>query len=253
MKSFKWSLFILLLIVGLTGCKKDKDDETPVVQDGSGAISVSVFFNGQPVSGATITTEPETGEGTTGGNGNLIIENVPEGIYQVFATHEVLGSGSGALVVSSGETGQVQVNLVPGAFVGPHVNLIAPSLVNTNVGELISITAIVSDNVDAVTDLVFEWSTDVDGVISTDGASVSGYAELEHVFDEEGLRTLTVTVTNSEGNTDSDQVDILVTYVPNPVVLDPIGIEHYALSLNWSETSEDNFVSYRVYRQGQFG
>jgi len=253
MKLLKQSLFIAFLLVVLTACKKNEDDETQTIQQGAGSIFVTVVFNGQLISGANVFSNPETSEGTTNETGNLMIENVPPGIYQVFATKEGLGSGSGALSVSPGDLGDVQINLVPGGFQGPMVNIMLSSPQVVGMGTVVTINALVFDNVDAVADLAIEWSTDIDGVISTEGVGANNVAVLEHVFEEEGLRTLTVTVTNSEGNTASDEIEILVSYFPDPVVLDPVEVQDYALSLNWSQTSEDNFISYRVYRQGQFG
>jgi len=252
MKLLKQSLFIAFLLVVLTACKKNEDEETQTTQQGTGSIFVTVVFNGQPISGANVFSNPETSEGTTNETGNLMIENVPPGIYQVFATKEGLGSGSGALSVSPGDLGEVQINLVPGGFQGPMVNIMLSSPQVVGMGTVVTINALVFDNVDAVADLAIEWSTDIDGVISTAGVGANNVAVLEHVFEEEGIRTLTVTVTNSEGNTGSDQLELNVMDIPEPVVLDPIESEDYALNLNWSQTDANGFVSYKVYRQGQF-
>lgn len=250
MKAYKWSILILVLIVGLTACKKNEDDEIPpVIHEGSGSILVNVFVNGQPVSDAVVTTEPESNEGTTNASGSVLIENVSEGIYHVFATNNEIGSGSGAVVVDPGGVSNLTINLIPGVFDGPMVDIISLAPQTVAIGDTVTVTALVFDIVDENEDINFEWSTDVDGVISNEGVGESGNAILDYVFETLGQRTLTVTATNSEGDSNSDQVIINVIELPDPVVLEPIEVQNLELQLNWSQSDASNFIAYRVYRQ----
>ena len=97
------NIILLVLILLLTGCKKKENDEMPVIQEEEqGAIFITVAFNGQPVSGAVVSTDPETSVGTTSGTGSVMIKNVPEGIYQIVASKEGIGSGSGVVDLDKG-------------------------------------------------------------------------------------------------------------------------------------------------------
>lgn len=254
MKISKLSILILVLIVGITGCKKKEDDEIPVITtEEAGAIFVTVTYSGQTVSGATVTTNPATEEVTTNAMGNVLIRDVSDGTYQIVATKDGLGSGSGAVDVDQGGLGEVTVFLEPGVYEGPMVDITLVSSQNTYVGYTVSLEAVVTDSIDASEDIDFEWSTDLDGVISTQGANSNGYASIEHVFETDGERTLTVSVTNSEGNTDSDQVMINIMALPDPVVLEPIEVVDYTMHLTWSQAETEEFSVYKVHREDLFG
>lgn len=249
----KWRILFLILIIVATGCKKKEEDVSPVIPEESGAIFVTVIFNGQPIPGAEVSINPGSEEGITGASGNLMLEDISEGIYQVFATHDEIGSGSGAVSVDPGDVSNVTIQLVLGVFEGPMVDIITVNPLTADVGDTISVTVAAFDNIDAFEDINFEWSTDVDGVISTEGVSSDGYGLLKFVFATEGERLLTVTVTNSEGNSDSDERAINIMELPDSLVLDTPEYQNYALHLNWSQSDAENFMSYRVYRQAQFG
>src|SRR5690554_5658322 len=250
----KWKILLRLLIIGATGCKKKENDETPVIlQESQGAIFVIVAYNGQPVPGAMITTEPESSEGITDATGSLLIENVPEGIYQVFATVEDFGSGSGAVEVEAGDVSETIIHLVPGAFQGLMVNVVSVYPQNATVGETVSIMAVVNDDEDEDSEIEFEWSTDIEGVISTQGVNIGSLAEIEYTFETAGERFLTVTVTDTDGNTDMDSAWINIVAPPEPVVLEPIEVVDNEMHLEWTQTVETNFYNYRVYREEQSG
>ena len=254
MRASVWNILIIMLLVGITGCKKKDDDVTPVAPDASGAILVNVFYNGQPVPDAVVSTNPESGEATTETSGSVLIEDVSDGIYHVFATHDLIGSGSAAVVVEPGDVSNATIHLIYGVFQGPMVDFISGNPV-VPVGDTLSVGAMVYDIIDEHEDLVFEWSTDLDGVISTQGIGENGYALLEYVFETTGNRTLTLTVTNSAGESNSAQRPVSVIEPPEPVVLEPIEMHDLALQLSWSqaEVSQSQFMCYRIYRQDQSG
>lgn len=245
---------LLILILLITGCKKKENDEIPGVQEETkGAIYAIVAYNGQPVPGAVITTDPESSEGTTDATGSALIKNVPEGIYQVFANVDGFGYGSGAVDVDAGDVSETIIYIVPGAFQGLMVNVVSVNPQNATVGEPVSITAVVNDDEDEDEEIAFEWSTDIDGVISTQGVNNGSLAQIQYTFETAGERFLTVTVTDSDGNTDIDSTWINIAEPPEPVVLQPIEAVGNTLHLNWTQSDEANFNSYRVYREGQFG
>lgn len=249
MKTSLWNVLILVLIIGMTGCKKEKDDDIPVPPEESGVISVSVVFNGQPVPSATINTNPFSEEVITDESGHVMIENVSPGFYQVFATNEEIGSGSVAVAVDPGAVTNVTIELIYGVFVGLNLDLVMVSAQAVGLGDTIVVAALVTDIIDSSEDIEFVWSTEVDGVISTEGVGDEGYALLEHIFETEGDRTLTVTVTNSAGHTDTAQVALDIVVLPDPVVLNSIEVENFELTLNWSQAETEDFQYYFVYRE----
>jgi fibronectin type 3 domain-containing protein len=244
----KFSLLLLLFLV-FNSCKKD-EEVVPVVveEDQNGAVFATVTVFGQVVSGATVTTMPETGSFTTSGTGSVLMQNIPSGIYQICAFKEGIGSGSSAIVVDKDEITQVQINLIPGVFENPMVDIVSTSSSVIGLDEPFEVIAVASDNIDGSESLSFSWSTDIDGEISTVGIGMSGYAVLNTSFSTEGPRILTVTVTDSDGNTGTDQISFTVLDIPEPVVLNPIENDGSTLVLNWSQSESDEFELYRVYR-----
>src|SRR5690554_893781 len=247
MKTYCCRIFILALVVALTGCNKKDDDNDPVVQEEAGSIFVTVVSDGQPVPGAVVSSEPGGLEGTTDVSGNLMINNVAVDIYHLFATKSNIGTGSRAVAVDAGDVSNVTIHLIPGVFVGPMVSIFNVSPQYTGIGDTLTVQAMVYDAIDEIEDLNFEWSTNLDGVISNAGIGESGYAILEHAFETSGQRTITLTVTNSEGDSNTDQVTINILELPDPVILAPFDNQSFAPELNWSQAEVDNFYAYRVY------
>lgn len=253
MKISIWIVFTLSLMIVLTGCKKKDEEEAPVEQAETGSIFVTVFYNGQPVPDVQVTIDPDVGGGTTDASGTLMIQDVPTGIYHLIGTTNEIGTGSGAVAVSSGNVSEVDIQLAAGVFEDLMVDIAMVYPQNADVGESVTIKAVVNDGLGSEEDIVFEWSTNINGVISTEGADNNGIASIEYSFDSAGEYLLTVSVTDPDGNTDSDSTLINISGLPVPVELEPVEVNAYSLELNWSQTEEEEFSSYRVYREGQFG
>ena len=126
----------------------------------------------------------------------------------------VTGSdGTGKLEISSDDpdTPLLSIPLVVSADAAPTVQITAPADGETlAVGALTTFEAQVSDDADAVNELSVSWTSDVDGVVSTeapDGDGLSSWS-WDAAAVSSGSHTVTVTVTDTCGNTASDTLTV---------------------------------------------
>ena len=87
-------------------------------------------------------------------------------------------------------------------------------------GETVDFEAIVSDIEDDEETLDIVWESDIDGVLSTDGASEDGTVGFSTDDLTPGEHAVTVTVTDSDGNVTTDTVVITVTENAGPTAPD---------------------------------
>jgi hypothetical protein len=83
-------------------------------------------------------------------------------------------------------------------------------------GEPIDFAAVVSDVEDEEEALTIVWVSDIDGVLSTDGADEDGAVGFSTDELSPGEHLITVTVTDSDGNSTSDTVVIVITENAGP-------------------------------------
>jgi hypothetical protein len=114
----------------------------------------------------------------------------------------------------------------------PTIVLTAPTASSSHkLGEGISFSAEVADQEDSPTDLLIDWVSSIDGLISTQGAASSGVAQFVDANLSEGTHTLTVTVTDTTGFFAEDLVSFevyansapsiaSVSISPNPAYVD---------------------------------
>jgi hypothetical protein len=82
----------------------------------------------------------------------------------------------------------------------PTIALTSPTASSIHkLGEGITFSADVTDAEDSPTDLVLDWVSNIDGLISTQGAASNGVAQFVDSGLSEGTHTLTVTVTDTAG------------------------------------------------------
>lgn len=207
MKVNNFILIGLLLFSTLFGCK----DDEPVVEIENGAIFVEVMLDGDRISDAIITTMPSTIQATTDELGTALLNNVPPGIYQVFATHPSIGSGVAAATVKNAEVSTISITLIDGVFSAPLVSISTP----LSGGEYsyiddITIKAQVSDAEDAVEDLTLVWTSSLDGELSANSANSSGLASVVLSNLSLGEHVITVTVTDSDELSASASISLFI-------------------------------------------
>lgn len=78
----------------------------------TGVIYGKVTRNGVPVTGASVTTSPETVTLTTDNNGNYVIPNISQGGYTIMSTKSGVGFGTTSVNVSIGTAVSANVNIV---------------------------------------------------------------------------------------------------------------------------------------------
>ena len=231
----------------------NEDDPTPA--EPTGAVFVTVRFNNQIVSGAQISTEPETITSETDLTGTALLNEIPVGGYKVNATHPNIGSGAVSVSVKAEEVSDVFINLIGGIFENPSVSFQTPISGQVfSLGANVDFVAIVNDSEDAANSLSLEWSSDVDGVLSTTQASNNGQANLSISTLSEGEHTITLKATDSDDLEGMASINITIKRLPDAVTLQPITVSSGGLVLNWSSSEEEEFFTYRVTRsENAFG
>jgi hypothetical protein len=117
----------LLVLLIISGCKKDEIGVTPVTPTGNGIISgrITSLNSGNPLIQAIVTTNPATASVTTDIFGYYLIDNVKPGTYSVSASKVGYDSISTKITViaDASSTADIQLKLtVPGIIRGKVVN-----------------------------------------------------------------------------------------------------------------------------------
>jgi endonuclease I/fibronectin type 3 domain-containing protein len=88
--------------------------------------------------------------------------------------------------------------------------------------------------------LNYEW-------ILSDGSSYSGIS-VDHLFASEGDYSVTLTVTDNEGGTNSVSQNITISLPPEQVLGVTANVDATQVHLNWQANSESDLAGYHVYR-----
>ncbi|GJM34909.1 MAG: hypothetical protein DHS20C18_39100 [Saprospiraceae bacterium] len=240
----------LTFILGITLlCFSCRDDDDMGPGEEPGAIFVTVKSFNQLVDNALISTIPETQTIQTGATGTVLINDVPPGIYQVNATHPGIGSGIAPANVASGQIANVIINLVQGVFEAPMISIVSPANQSVfDIGAEVEITANVGDDSDAPQDINLEWSSDIDGLLSTTNANSNGVATLTISTLTEADHVIQVKATDLDGNFSTATLNLSIRPLPNAIVLSPLQAESNGISLNWTVSDEPDFANYKIYR-----
>ncbi len=244
--SFKNFILILIPLLILS-CKKDDDQLT--FDSEFGAIYVTVYQDGIIIPDALVRAIPGNEIWLTDFSGSVIIKDLESEIYEITATHPEYGSGTGAAAVHKGEISEVDIELIPGVFEAPVVSFIFPtpgSVVDSDSPTQFSVS--VSDNMDVPQNISLEWSSNIEGILSTESAQPNGVATITVNELSEGTHRLQVIATDTDGFIGGSVVEITVQNLPNSVVLDPPTGLNNGVQLNWSTSNEPDFSHYAIYR-----
>jgi len=242
-------LLVISFLCLFLACNKDED---PTPGEETGSIFATVRFNGQIIEGVALTTEPETNSATTDITGSAIITDVPIGGYKVNATHPNIGTGSASVTVVANTATDVFINLIGGLFEAPTVNIQTPSNGEQfNTGDEVQFFAAVNDSKDNPQDLSIEWSSDINGIISTKEADSFGAVRFSTSTLSEGDHTISIKVVDSDNLEATAEVNLTVKRLPNMVTLAPITISSNGLELSWSTSDEATFNTYKLLRSKQ--
>lgn len=243
--SFQALAFILISILFAT-CKQDDELSYDTT---FGSIFITVKHNGDVVPNANVITNPETGIFQTDFLGTTLIKDVDPATYQITALHPDYGNGIETAIVNVGQLTSVDIELAPGNVPNPTVIFISPNngaTIDIDVAAEFSI--IVSDDSDSPQNINLEWTSDVDGLLSTASASPNGTAVISVADLSEGDHVIQVIATDSDGFVGGASVGITVQDIPNSVTLSPLQGLASGIQLNWTTSDEPTFSSYKIYQ-----
>ena len=232
---------LMLLIVALiVGCSKDQGD-----------LYVSVVIDdSQHVGGASVYTNPPTKDGVTDEFGTVLLSNLKEGSYEVYANLAGVGSGKSIVQIVGSELKETTVFLMPGENIGfaPTVNLISPSSpAEFSEGEAITFSAKIADDDTPGPDILVSWTSSLDGELNTDSPDISGNISFTTNSLSSGIHKITLTVEDSDGFRSVAIVE-LSTLAPEPVTLLEPTRNGSKVELVWTAHQSFDFLKYEVYR-----
>lgn len=159
----------------------------------------------------------------------------------------------------AGQTASAEIELTVLAGNAPEVEILTPSTGDrVNEGDIVLFSATVADIEDRPADLTVSWESDLDGVINTTGAASSG--DLEFATDglTVGTHSITLSVTDSDGNTGVDRLTLFVNGPPGQptvqITPDPAGADDTLRATIVTEAPDPNAdaiaYTYAWYRNG---
>ncbi len=228
-----------------------KTNEEPFYDSALGSIYVTVKTDGNEttVPDAVIITNPETLIFQTDNSGSVIVEDIELGTYVINAFHPDFGSGGGQVTVKRGEVVGLEVNLQAGVFSNPSVDFLTPTNgVNLDLDGAHEFSVEVFDDNDNPQDISLEWSSSIDGLLSTQSAGSDGIATIIVNDLSEGVHTIQVRAEDQDGFLGGAVVNVTILNLPNSVTLSPLQTNSSGVQLDWTVSDEPNFINYEVYR-----
>ncbi|NAS10528.1 hypothetical protein [Poritiphilus flavus] len=236
----KKPILLLLSLCLFFSCSKDEDPTEGPNLEGNSTIVVTVIENNTPVEeGVTVITLPATKELLTNSFGQVEIADIPAGKYDVYAYIPSYGSGKTVTSIETDELQNIDVDLIQGRLLEPSTIILSPSN-NTGFadGEEVSFTGVVADNNTIAAELIHEWSSDLDGVISNSTIDANGNTSVNTSTLSQGEHVITLSATNNLGITSSSTIQIN-TLSPPEVELVSVKNNDGTISLDWGSLPQD--------------
>lgn len=247
MKTTKYLFFLLSVTLFCITCKSD--DDYPTYDSDFGAIYVTVKQSNNLISGAVVSTNPESNFFQTDFSGSVIVDDLEPETYQIIAYHPDYGTGTGAAIVNQGQVTSVEINLIAGVFENPIVNFVFPADGSEiDISAPAEFSATISDNSDSPQNISLEWISNLDGLLSTQSASSNGVASITVDNLSEGDHNIQIKATDSDGFIGGAVINISVKDIPNSVILSPLEGAATGIQLDWTVSDEPDFSNYKVYR-----
>ncbi|MDP2312382.1 MAG: hypothetical protein Q8P41_05715 [Pseudomonadota bacterium] len=159
----------------------------------------------------------------------------------------------------AGQTAFATIELVVEAGNAPEVEILTPSTGDrVNDGDIVLFSATVADIEDAPSALTVSWESDLDGVLNDDSAASSGDVEFATDTLSVGTHSISLNITDSDGNTGVDRLTLFVNGPPGaPVVQitpDPAGADDTLRATIVTDAPDPNgdaiTYTYAWYRNG---
>ncbi len=232
-RAFRQGAWILCATFIVTAC------EPPTTAPTTGDISGTILdaSSSQPISGATVTTDPITSSKTTDSEGAFTIEGVEPGTYTVQASKTSYHTNTTIVSVVAGETASADIQLTPqGPELAVSTTLLNFGTSSTNLTFNISNTGVgtltwnIISNANWVTVNPASGSTETETDVVTVTVNRTGMSYGNH------YETITVT-----SNTNSKTIDIVMT-IQNPNQ-PQLSVSHITLDFGASETRMSLYIT----------
>lgn len=232
-RAFRQGAWILCATFIVTAC------EPPTTAPTTGDISGTILdaSSSQPISGATITTDPITSSKTTDSEGAFTIEGVEPGTYTVQASKTSYHTNTTIVSIVAGETASADIQLTPqGPELAVSTTLLNFGTSSTNLTFNISNTGVgtltwnIISNANWVTVNPANGSTETETDVVTVTVNRTGMSYGNH------YETITVT-----SNTNSKTIDLVMT-IPNPTQ-PQLSVSPITLDFGASETRMSLYIT----------
>jgi hypothetical protein len=159
----------------------------------------------------------------------------------------------------AGQTASATIELTVEAGNAPAVEILTPSTGDrVNDGDIVLFTASVSDVEDRADELTISWESDLDGVLSSAGAASSGDVEFATDALTVGTHSISLNVTDKDGNTGVDRLTLFVNgppeaptvaITPDPATSDD-NLRATVIGASYDPNGDDITYTYEWYQNG---
>ena len=259
---------ILLLLAACTDTTVSKYREPPVVAIENpldGAVidaNVPVVLSGRVID-ASYKEELNLLEALWAVNGGRVCDTAVFDIDGLTTCEHEFTAGAATVTLTAtdpaGQTASATIDLTVVAGNAPLVEILTPaSGERVNGGEILLFTATATDVEDASGSLVVSWESDLDGVLDEDSPASSGDIEFATDGLTVGTHSITLNVTDLDGNVGTDRLTLFVNGPPEAptvqITPDPAGADDTLRATIVTESADPNSdtitYSYAWYKNG---